>query len=190
MVVELKTTARYGEANYRNSTQTLGYSLVIDHVIDNSKGLLPISDPEGAKASNQVLYLVFDIGETKWETLPLNQSGLAKTEFIQDVLFDIEDVGKYQEHGLFPKRGSACAGKFGSQCSLYGSCDLLSLRNNKREKSQTYAEVREATVEIDISTLIEGQLIRQKLQQGEFMQQVGGTEIMPILTIEEGFQQF
>ena len=126
LVLELKTTGRYAESNYKNSAQTLGYSLCVDWIVDHCEGLMDISDPEHAKASNRVLYFVFDITEEVWQALPLLQTSLAKANFIQGLLLDREHIAAMERVNYYPKNGDSC-NKFNRDCEFYNLCDQQSL---------------------------------------------------------------
>lgn len=158
MVLEIKTTSWYKESSYRNSNQTLGYSLVVDYIVDNCSGLMDIADPDGAKASNKILYLVFDIKNENWELLPLLQTSLAKAEFIQSVMLDWKHIREYQEINFFPKNGAACSGKF-NECELYGVCDLSSMLT-PAQSSEQYDDGEVPAIILDIEDVLQHQLAK------------------------------
>lgn len=192
MVLELKTGSYYKESAYRNSTQTLGYSLITDYIIDNSEGLLHIENKESARASNTVLYLMWETSTLQFHTLPLSQSGVAKAEFIQELLFDVATIESMKKINFFPKRGGSCSGKFGTQCRYYGSCDLHSLRNTVRAVNRNYAEVGSATIEVSVVDLIGSQLeltITALTSGSDYLAEQGGTEVIPNLTVVDGYQE-
>ena len=160
LVLELKTTGTYHEETYKNSQQTLGYSLVVDWIVDHSNGLLNIADPEQAKASNRVLYFVFDIGAEVWQPLPLLQMALAKADFIQSLLLDYQHIKAMQEVDMFPKNGDSCR-NFNRPCEWYNLCDQQSLTKEKAIMSAESAFcIEEPALIFDVAAVLEQQLAK------------------------------
>ena len=161
LVLELKTTSSYKESTYKNSAQTLGYSLVVDWIVDNiCDSVIDIPDVEAAKACNKVLYFVFDIQEEVWQPLPLLQTSLAKADFIQSLLLDHGHIKAMQAVNFFPKNGDSCR-KFNKECEWYNQCDLQALTGRKADKDDDSQYVHEDPALIfDLDAVLEQQLNR------------------------------
>lgn len=162
LVLELKTTGRYKEETYKNSQQTLGYSLIVDWIVDHSSGLLEIRDAAFAKANNKVLYLVFDIAQELWQPLPLLQTSLAKADFLQGLLLDCGYIKSQIEADYFVKNGDSCS-KFNRPCELYNLCDQRSLTKVKAAPSDDGQYVQEEPALI----LELGDLLQQQMNKVE-----------------------
>lgn len=161
-ILELKTTGSYHEETYRNKGQTLGYSLIIDHIVDSMQSMIQLSEEELATvhASSQVLYLVWDCGRCEFEQLPLTHTRLAKAEFIQAVTCDLSQIKMYQEINFFPKRGENCFNFFRA-CEFYGTCDLQSMRTPIDEAHSHATFTVQDTSEIAIVIPVEDIMQRQ-----------------------------
>lgn len=123
MVLEIKTTAirNVDEAQYGNSDQPLGYSLVLDSIVaDMNK-----EQPDHAKltSSFEVLYLVYSSTLRELLPFPFTKSRSERAEWLQDLLLDHANISTYRKLGFFPKRGDNCW-SFGGRCTFYGTCDL------------------------------------------------------------------
>ena len=164
MILELKTAATYYETTYRNSTQALGYSLVLDYILDAMKESLQL-DAEAiasAKSMNQVLYYIFDIGEEAWVDLNLRQTSLAKSDFLLDVDTDVMLIKHYRTIKLFPKRGSNCR-KYNSECEFFTTCDFNSLVYEQAPKSKSQFETNaKPAIHIKLEELIQQQMERAR----------------------------
>lgn len=113
-VVEIKTTGfnRVDIAQFANSEQSLGYSVIMDIVA-----------PE--QSSYEVLYLIWKEakGSREWEAMPYIKSKTEKAEWIHNALIDIETVELYKKEEFFPKNGNSCFSYF-RQCEFFQQCSL------------------------------------------------------------------
>lgn len=112
-VIELKTTGLTSaeEALYANSSQALGYSIVLDTLF-----------PE--LSSYEVFHFVYSSSDRSWEALPFTKTISHKAEWIKDLLLDQAMLEKYEELKFYPKRGESCYNYF-SRCEYFGSCNLI-----------------------------------------------------------------
>lgn len=115
LVVEIKTTAirNVDEAQYGNSEQPLGYSLVLDKIAGDLN----------ATNSFQVLYLVYSTTQRALIPIPFTKSRSDRVEWLQDLLLDHSLISTYRNLNFFPQRGDSCW-SFGGRCSHYGVCNL------------------------------------------------------------------
>lgn len=112
-VWEFKTTGAYDpdEAFYANSSQGLGYGVILDYL-----------EPE--LADYDVIYAVYSSSNMEWNILPFTKNLTHKAEWLQDILLDHNNIQTYRKLGFFPKRGENCINKFGRRCQYFGTCDL------------------------------------------------------------------
>ena len=103
------------DADYANSYQALGYSVVVDAVAEQLD--LPGQDYE-------VLYIVYDSKNRAFQLLPFTKSRSQRAEWLQDLLLNHAMLSKYQELKFYPKRGESCINKWGKTCSWYGTCQM------------------------------------------------------------------
>lgn len=117
MVVECKTTRNQftAEAEWGNSTQALGYSVVLDSIAEQMGVVLG--------STYEVMYLIYHTLDYRWEPMPFRKSFLQRAEWIQDVFADIELIRVFGRLDYWPKHGNACY-SWGRECELYGTCGL------------------------------------------------------------------
>lgn len=125
--LEIKTTAMAGQvrANYSNSSQGVGYSIVCS-ALARREGLAYNN------ASTTVNYLVAQLsraanGLPTGEHYAFYKSLQDRLDFLLSLKLDIETITKEYVMDYFPKRGSACR-QYNSDCYFYGECDLTSAR--------------------------------------------------------------
>lgn len=113
LVLEIKTSSMNSISAelYSNSSQALGYSVVLDAIA-----------PEAS--SYQVLYLVYKTKSTEWEILPFIKTASQQADWLASLELERQRLSLYVESGLFPKYGSGCRTRFGSLCPHYGQCDM------------------------------------------------------------------
>jgi hypothetical protein len=114
-VWEGKTDGGWGgidEAKYANSSQGLGYGVILDHL-----------EPE--LSDYEVIYPIYETAELEWHILPFRKSLTQKAEWLQDILLDHNNITTYRKLGFFPKRGESCK-QFNRRCEFFGTCDLTS----------------------------------------------------------------
>jgi hypothetical protein len=112
IILECKTTwhRESNPAQFKNSGQALGYSIVLDSIFP---GL----------SSYSVLYLVYSTTTLEVQPLPFTKSFESRAEWIRSLVFDVEEIIKYEEAGIYPKRGEGCF-SFGRACEYIDTCHL------------------------------------------------------------------
>lgn len=115
LILELKTTSMKGvdEALYANSGQALGYSVVLDKLVDNLDEV----------ARYEVLYMAYSSTSRGWQAFPFTKTRSQRVEWLQDLLLDHTTINTYHKLRFFPKRGSNCV-KFNRRCKYFGLCDM------------------------------------------------------------------
>lgn len=116
-VIECKTTKfkNVHEAQFKNSGQGLGYSLVVDAI--SSKLNLPAAE------SFDVIYLVWSTSANEWEEITINHSHMDRANWLRNILFDIERIQVFDEASVFPMHGESCYSYF-RPCEFYEICTM------------------------------------------------------------------
>ena len=112
MVLEVKTTSAtsVNSAQYKNSAQAIGYSIVLDALF-----------PE--LSSYQVQYLIYKTKEMDYEVMAFEKSYLDRALWIRTLLLDVDTIKMYEESGIYPMRGQSC-NEFYRECNYFGICGL------------------------------------------------------------------
>lgn len=118
MVLELKTTGfnSINDAQYKNSAQALGYSLIVDV-------LAPLYNAEAG--NYEVLYLVYKATIREWEALPFVKSRQQRANWLLQLRMDCSILTLFRETDHFPTHGESCYNFF-RQCEFFGICEIKS----------------------------------------------------------------
>lgn len=119
MVLEIKTTAirTVDEAQYANSGQAVGYSIILDKIVNDLD----------AVSQFEVLYLVYSSEQREYTAFPFTKNRVERAEWLQDLLLDHTLINTYKKIDFFPKRGQSCW-SFGKRCPHFGVCDMRSVK--------------------------------------------------------------
>lgn len=111
-VIELKTTGlKYAEeAVYANSSQALGYSVILDTLFP---GL----------SSYEVFHFIYSSTDREWTPMPFTKTVAHKSEWIKDLLLDHAMLDTYKRMHFYPKRGESCYNYF-RRCEFFGTCNI------------------------------------------------------------------
>lgn len=146
MVLELKTTSatNLNPATYKNSSQAIGYSVVLDVLFPSL-------------SSYQVLYLVYTTKNYEYNPLPFEKSYLQRALWIRELLLDVEVIQLYEESGVYPMRGESCY-EFYRECKYLGVCTLAT-----EKLTDPFTEIKEEEFQIELSLqdLITSQLSKE-----------------------------
>lgn len=151
VVLECKTTwmREVSTAAYKNSGQALGYSVVLDSLFPGI-------------SSYSVLYLVYSTTTLDFNCLPFAKSFGQRAEWIRSLVFDVEDIARYEEIGFYPKRGESC-NDFFRECEYFNVCNLsTSYLAKPCTESEEEIQVAEAryTHKFTLAEIIEKQVAR------------------------------
>jgi hypothetical protein len=114
LVLELKTTSgQINSATYKNSSQAIGYSVVLDKLFPDL-------------SSYQVLYLVYSTKSMGYEPLIFEKSLLQRALWLQELLVEIEKIKLYETYG-YPMHGESCFSWY-RECEYLGLCTLSTER--------------------------------------------------------------
>lgn len=112
VVLECKTSSatNLNPAQYRNSAQAIGYSIVLDAIF-----------PE--LSSYEVLYLVYSSKSLEYTQFPFTKSYVQRARWIQELVLDCDTLARYSDHGIYPMRGESCFDYY-RECKYLGLCQL------------------------------------------------------------------
>jgi hypothetical protein len=112
IVLECKTTgaATTNTAQFKNSAQAIGYSVVLDAIFPNL-------------SSYTVLYLIYNTKQGEYSAIPFTKSFLQRALWIRELLLDIDTIKMYEDSGIYPMRGESCYSFF-RECEYINSCSL------------------------------------------------------------------
>lgn len=122
-VLDFKTTGSSNthEAQWKNRSQGLGYSLVVDAI---AASLPPSEEYDGNVVENYlVMYWQYKSKSMEWEEFRFNKSHSQRAVFIRELLMDKQLITTYQEADFFPMNGSNCYSFF-RPCKYFDICQL------------------------------------------------------------------
>lgn len=152
MVLENKTTASItlSASQYKNSSQAIGYSIVLDSLF-----------PE--LSSYDVKYLIYKTKEFDFEDMTFGKSYLSRAQWIQELLFDAQDIERYENAGVYPMRGENCKA-FNRDCKFFGLCTMNTVSLSSPIDDATLARYEEEESKADVILTLE-QLITNQLEK-------------------------
>jgi len=149
MVLENKTTSyEPNSANYKNSGQALGYSIVLDILFPKL-------------SSYTVLYLAYHTKGREFTTFEFQKSLLQKALWLQELYLDCKQIEMYEEFEIYPMHGENCFNFF-KECEYLGLCTLTTENITKpyttvdKERLESDSDRYQFTV--DFYDLIQAQL--------------------------------
>lgn len=153
VVVEVKTTSSRNlhAAQYKNSSQALGYSVILDTVVPGY-------------SSYKVIYLVYCTTEEAWEQMAFSKTLLQRARWIQQMMLDIEMIKMYAVNDYFPQHGESCY-NFYRECQFFGNCGLdtqyVTQPLTDKVREQLRVAQKEFSIKLSIQDLIQSQLDKQ-----------------------------
>lgn len=152
-VLERKTTKfnTPDPSQFKNSTQALGYSIVLDHIA-----------PE--ISSYSVLYLVYSSTLMEETVFDFPKSLSQRAEWIQEIMFDIDHINEFDEARVYPRNGAACFDFF-RPCEYFQTCHLSVERLAKEYSEEVHADKTAYDISVTLEELIETQLNRHGVQE-------------------------
>lgn len=153
LVLECKTTnaAAVNPAQYKNSAQAIGYSIVLDALF-----------PE--LSAYKVLYLVYQTKSESFVQLPFDKSYYSRALWIRELLLDIEVIKMYEDTDIYPMRGESCYSYF-RECEYMQVCTLSTENLTEPLKQTAYdkmiKDLTEFQIHITIEQLIEAQIAKE-----------------------------
>lgn len=152
VVIEVKSTSfdNLNGANYINSSQAIGYSIVLDHIVPDI-------------SSYDVIYIVYKTKKMEYQEFRFTKSPLQRASWIQDVIFDFEDITRYEKVGMYPMRGESCYSFF-RDCKYLGVCTLNTAHLTVPYDAEKDEELtKKYDFELTLEDLIRTQIERSEL---------------------------
>jgi hypothetical protein len=111
IVLEFKTTGNTpSSANYKNSGQALGYSIILDILFKKL-------------SSYEVLYLVYHSTNREFVEFYFEKSALQRALWLQELIIDSNIIELYAQNNNFPMHGESCFDFF-RECEYLDLCSL------------------------------------------------------------------
>ena len=152
MVLEVKTTGSRSVdvAQYKNSSQAIGYSIVLDHIFPTL-------------SSYAVQYLPYLTKQREFLSMRFNKTFTQRAEWLRDLMLDISIIQQYEEAELFPMRGESCYNYY-HPCEYFGSCTLSTKYNTLpltlEGEEKINKEGDKYQIHVTLEQLIEAQLTK------------------------------
>lgn len=145
LILECKTTWHkdVNPAQYKNSSQAIGYSIVLDVVYPG------ITEYE-------VLYLVYSSTTREFLPITYTKSYSERAMWIRELMMDVEIIKFCEEQGLYPKNGDACM-SFNKECEYINHCGM---DTKLLTKACTIEDIdtKEYQINLDLMDLLNTQL--------------------------------
>jgi hypothetical protein len=161
VVLELKTTgsSSFSPAQYKNSAQAIGYSIVLDV-------LFP------ALSSYEVIYLIYQTAKQEYTPIPFTKSYLQRALWIKELLLDIEMIKLYEEAQVYPMHGESCY-RFFRECSYINSCQMSTSLLADGFDPEIHTDETQYQISVSLSDVIAAQLTKHEVYEhgnlnGEF----------------------
>lgn len=152
VVLECKTTsaASVNPAQYKNSAQAIGYSIVLDAIF-----------PE--LSAYEVLYLAYQSKSQEYIQLSFDKSYYQRALWIQELLLDVEIIKLYEREGIYPMRGESCFSWY-RECEYYNNCtlstNLLTSPLSEQGAEALDKQLEEYQIQITLEDLVRAQLTK------------------------------
>jgi len=147
MVLECKTNSKdiLNPAEYKNSSQAIGYSIVLDALFSDL-------------SSYKVLYLIYKTKSMEYEAMSFVKSYLQRALWIQELLLDVEMIKMYENVQVYPMHGESCF-HFYRECEYLNLCQLSTEHLTTPEPEENPEEFQ---INISIADLISAQFAKGK----------------------------
>lgn len=144
VVLENKTTSysTVVEAQYKNSAQGIGYSVVLDVIFPEIN-------------SYEVLYLIYKTKDREFIPMQFTKLYMQRALWIKELLLDIETIKLYEEAQVYPMRGESCYNWY-RECEYINTCTLSTQYLVSKEEEEK--EEEEFNIKLTLTDLIDSQL--------------------------------
>jgi hypothetical protein len=148
LVLEIKTTyySEVNESTYRNSSQALGYSIILDTIAPGA-------------SEYDVWYLVYKTTKQEFEIIPFTKLFHDRALWLKELTMDCERIEYYESEGHYPRHGESCR-SYGRDCQHYGTCNMSTSMLSLPYDSTIHSDRDEGnyTVELTLLDLVDAQL--------------------------------
>lgn len=151
-VLECKTTSATTlyAAQYKNSAQAIGYSIVLDVIAPDS-------------SSYEVLYLPYKTKSQEFEPMPFTKNYLQRALWIRELLLDVETMMLYEDAGIWPMHGESCL-RFYRECDYLSTCtlstDALTQPLTEAETAKLTGAHSEFQISVTLADIVAAQLTK------------------------------
>lgn len=145
-VTEVKTTSGnyVTEAQYKNSSQGLGYCLVLDSVCPGY-------------SSYDVIYPVYKTKTKDWEVFVFTKSIELRSRYIRELMLDVETIALYEKENLYPMHGESCFNYY-RECEYLGICHMKTEHLVGTQLDNT--SETQFSLKLDLLDIIDSQFIK------------------------------
>jgi len=155
LVIEVKTTgsSSVSEASYKNSSQALGYSIILDTIAPG-------------QSEYEVWYLVYKTKIQEYEILPFRKHYSDRAAWIKELIMDVQRIQTYEAEDWYPSYGESC-NDFFKPCEFFSNCKmstgLLATPYDEVTHRDKQDDKGGYTLELSLVDLIDAQLDRKQL---------------------------
>jgi hypothetical protein len=103
------------EAEFKNSSQGLGYSVIVDAIAAR----LGVVSPD----SYEIIYGIYKTTAFEWEIMKFTKSFTQRALWIRDILLDMKRIADYSEADYWPLYGEHCFSYFRA-CEYFDVCNM------------------------------------------------------------------
>lgn len=120
VVLECKTSKykQVHDAQYRNSGQGLGYSLVVDAIAAKLR-----AQGREVASSWKVMYPIYLAGAMEWDIKWFHKSNAQRARWLMNLIIDIQHLSEFVEADYFPMHGESCFSFF-RPCEYFELCEM------------------------------------------------------------------
>lgn len=155
VVLEIKTSSavNVNPATYKNSSQALGYSVVLDVLFPSL-------------SSYKVIYYIWLTKSLTFERFDFTKSYIQRALWIREILLEKEKIQMYEAAGVYPMHGESCFNWY-RECKFLNLCTMSTARLVRPFTDLTPPEVAAVMeddgrymVELTVEQLIDNQLAK------------------------------
>ena len=171
VVLEIKTSSavNLNPATYKNSSQALGYSVVLDK-------LFPLL------SSYEVIYFVWLTKKLTYERFDFTKSYVQRALWIREILLEKEKILLYENAGVYPMHGESCF-DFYRECQYLNICTMSTSRLIKPLDALTLEDLEKLKeddgrymIELTVQDLIDVQLKKSEVHIPEVIEYINTTK--------------
>jgi len=151
LVLEVKTTGMnyVSEATYKNSSQAIGYSIVLDAIAPH-------------ESEYEVWYLVYMTKSQAYEIFPFRKHYSDRAFWIQELMMDVTRIQSYETESRYPSYGESC-NDYMRPCEFFSNCQMSTSLLELPYNEETMAEKTEYMLELSLLDIIQAQLDRKEI---------------------------